>query len=258
VQRTTKPGTVSSLVLTLFVIATAFSPEYVGATDVLDVVQQMRAALEPGRDRRAALTIDVVNERGEQVRWSGHVYRMHGEPSRQKIVLEHPADLRGVTVTAVRRPGRLDLMRIHLPSIRRTREILKDIRGESFLWTDFNNEDIGLERLDYVRQTLDGTERVADRPCHRLVSIPQASWYYGRIVRYVDRRTHLPIRTEYFDPAGTLFKVRTLERIETIGGHPTPLRVVMEVPPADTRTVLSLSEVEYDVGLKADLFDADP
>jgi hypothetical protein len=32
----------------------------------------------------------------------------------------------------------------------------------------------------------------------------------------------------------------------------------MEVPPADTRTVLSLSEVEYDVGLKADLFDATP
>jgi hypothetical protein len=120
-RATTTSAAGNGLVLALLVTM-ALSPGSVGATDVLDVVQQMRAALEPGRDRRAALTIDVVNERGEQVRWSGHVYRMHGEPSRQKIVLEHPADLRGVTVTAVRRPGRLDLMRIHLPSIRRTRE----------------------------------------------------------------------------------------------------------------------------------------
>ena len=87
-------------------------------------------------------------------------------------------------------------------------------------------------------------------------SIPARSWWYGRIVHCVDKKDWLPRRTEYYDPSGLLYKVRRFDRVEMIAGHPTPLEITMEVVPAHTSTRLDLHEVEYDTGLRDDLFEA--
>jgi hypothetical protein len=61
------------------------------------------------------------------------------------------------------------------------------------------------------------------------------------------RLARLPVRfsLEDVDDAGDLCKVRTFDRIETIGGHPTPLRLKMDTVPAGTSSTLTLSGVTY-------------
>jgi len=53
-------------------------------------------------------------------------------------------------------------------------------------------------------------------------------------------------RTEYFDPAGLPYKVRTLEDVRTIDGHPTALRMRMRIVPDESESTLALSQVEYE------------
>lgn len=122
------------------------------------------------------------------------------------------------------------------------------MRGESFLGTDFNYEDLGLEELDFHQHSLRDEEKVNGRRCHRLESVPDDSWWYGRIVRFVDTKTYLPWRTEYYDPAGHLFKVRTLDRVERIEKLDIPTVITMHSVSLGTTTRVDFSDLRLNTG----------
>jgi hypothetical protein len=231
-------------------------PRLAAAADVTDVLDRMRRAAEPGRDMTARVELIMTNAHGERVRWDGEFYRISGASPSRRIVIDSPVDLRGVSVTVRRLAAGADRIRVYLPFVRRVREIDADRRGEPFLGTDFNYEDLGMEELEFEQHALRGEDEFDGRPCYRVESIPARSWWYGRIVRCIDKKDWLPRRTEYYDPAGLLYKVRTLGNVRSVAGHPTPLEITMEVVPAHTSTRLVLRDVEYDVGLRDDLFTA--
>jgi hypothetical protein len=232
----------------------ALVPTMARAIDVTDLLSRMRAATEPGRDMRATFELVLTNQNGERSEWGGQFYRTSGATARQRIVLESPVDLRGVCLTAERAaPGR-DSMRVYLPSIRRVRQIEQDMRGESFLGSDFNYEDLGFEQLEYAKHAIQGDGEVDGRPCYLVESDPDRSWWYGRIVRCIDKADYLPRRTEYFDPAGQRFKLRTFDRVEKIKGHPTPVQITMTALLSRTSSRIVLRDVEYDTGLDPGVF----
>jgi hypothetical protein len=134
------------------------------------------------------------------------------------------------------------------------RDITADMRGESFLGTDFNYEDLGLQSLDFQSQSIGGGKDSEGRDCYQLESVPQSGWWYGRIVRCVDRKTYLPLRTEYYDRTGVLWKIRTLEGVKTIHSHPTATHHDATVP-TKTSTRITLRNVAYDTGLADVLFE---
>jgi len=249
IRRHLAPRVLAALALLLFARPAA-------ATDVTDVLARMRRAIEPGRDMRASFELVMTNAQGERVRWGGQFYRLGGLQAKKRLVFDSPVDLRGVSVSVQRTDGARDRTRIYLPFVRRVREIESDMRGESFLGTDFNFEDLGLEELEFHEHALRGEEELHGRACWRVESVPDRSWWYGRIARCIDKKDYLPRLAQYYDPAGLLYKVRTFERVETIDGHPTPVDVLMEVIPGHTSSRLVLRDIEYDTGLQDELFVA--
>jgi hypothetical protein len=127
--------------------------------------------------------------------------------------------------------------------------------ARSFLGTDFNYEDLGLQALDFQQQSLADGKDPEGRDCYRLESVPQSGWWYGRIVHCVDRKSYLPLRTAYYDRAGVMWKIRTLEGVKTIKSHPTPTQITMQTVPTKTLTRITLSDIAYDSGLADLLFD---
>jgi len=137
------------------------------ATDVTDVLARMRRAIEPGRDMRASFELVMTNAQGERVRWGGQFYRLGGLQAKKRLVFDSPVDLRGVSVSVQRTDGARDRTRIYLPFVRRVREIESDMRGESFLGTDFNFEDLGLEELEFHEHALRGIPSRQDKTVGR-------------------------------------------------------------------------------------------
>ena len=228
-------------------------PAAATAIDVTDVLQRMRQASFAGKDMRANFTFDVVNAKGESVRWSGQYYRRNTPDERARLVFDSPLDLRGTEVTVV--GGRGDSRtRVYLPGLRRMREISGDMRGESFFGTDFNYEDLGLQSLDFQQQAVTEAKDPQGRAAYRVESVPQSGWWYGRIIRWVDRKSFLPLRTEYYDRAGVLWKIRTLDKVQTIGSHATATEITMQTVPTKTSTRIVLTDVAYDSGLGDALF----
>lgn len=242
------PAAVAALTLLLL-------PQRAWGVDVTDLLAHVRRALEPGHDMRARVEFVMTNPDGERVYWEGEFYRVGGPNPRKRFVLESPVDLRGVSVSVERLGPGTDRTRLYVPFLRRPREIEGDQRGEPFFGTDFNFEDLGLERLDFEEDAIRGEETVAGRPCYRVESTPSKIWWYGRIARDVDEKDWLPRRTEYYDPSGALYKVRTFDRIETIAGFLTPVEITMTAVPLHTSTRLVLRNVEYDTGLRDELVE---
>jgi hypothetical protein len=75
------------------------------------------------------------------------------------------------------------------------------------------------------------------------------------VTRCIDKKDYLPRRTEYYDPAGQLYKIRSIDRVERLEAYPTPVVITMDVVPTQTSSRISLSDVEYDVGLTEKLFE---
>jgi outer membrane lipoprotein-sorting protein len=128
------------------------------------------------------------------------------------------------------------------------------MRGEAFLGTDFNYEDLGFQYMEFQQHKLESYDEKA-RDCYRVASIPQEGWWYSRIVRCIDKKTFLPLRTEYYNRTGTLWKVRTLDGVKTIKSFPTASRITMQTVATGTQTSITLSEIQYDAGLPDALFE---
>ena len=225
------------------------------AADVVQVLERARKAAAPGKDMRATCDLEIVNAKGESVHWTGSYYRRNQPDRRARLVLENPVDLRGTEVVVAPGDDGRSATSIYLPSIRRTRTIRGDTRGESFLGTDFNYEDLGFQTLDFQEHKLAEHVDVEGRACLRVDSVPQAGWWYGRVSNCLDQKTYLPLRTEYYDRSGVLWKIRTLEGVKTIQGYPTATVITMQTVPAHTLTRITLSDVRYDTGLADVLFE---
>ncbi len=232
-------------------ILVMFAAQPAQGIDVSEVLTRTRNATEPGKDMKATAVFSIANERGEVVRWTGHLYRRSGPTSRFRIVFDDPIDLRGTEVAVERAGDGATKTQIYLPSLRRVRQIDADTRGESFLGTDFNYEDLGLQQLEYQQHRLKESK---DPACYHVESIPSRGWWYGRIDRCIDRKNYLPLRTEYYDRSGVLWKVRTLGGVKKIGGYPTATEIKMETIPQRTSTTITLSDIEYDTGIADSVF----
>jgi Outer membrane lipoprotein-sorting protein len=248
-----KSSLVMRLSLLSFTLLLCF-PIVTRADDVQSVLTRMRNAIAPGKDMRADFTMDMSNENGEISRWAGQYFRRGGSEDGLRLVFDSPLDLRGTAVTARVGADGKEHLRMFLPWIRRTRDLQGDMRGESFLGSDFNFEDLGLEHLDDWENELQADGKAGNRSCYTLVSKPSQGWWYGKVVRCIDKKTFLPLRTEYYDRANILWKVRSYDDIDTISGHPTAISITMRTIPTKTATTLTFKNVAFDTGLSAGLF----
>ena len=85
-------------------------------------------------------------------------------------------------------------------------------------------------------------------------SKPASGWWYGRVVRCIDKKNYLPLRTEYYDRSDVLWKVRTFEDVTSVEGHTMAKRITMATVPTHTSTTVTFTNVRYDTGLPARLF----
>jgi hypothetical protein len=79
---------------------------------------------------------------------------------------------------------------------------------------------------------------------------------YGRILTYIDQAQCVPVKTQFFNVNGELGKELIAERaeIKEIGNRFVPHRIVMYDREKNTRTELTVQDVEIDVKLSDGLF----
>ena len=225
--------------------------------DAKTIMKQMKEAFEPVRPSTRTVIVSV-SDMGQTLQFEGRVARKKlADGKRQVIVMTEPPDVRGTAllIAEPKDPSTPSVMWLYSPVIRRVRKLIPIDAYDHFLDTDFTYADLGYVRL-HDRYKYLGQADVNGTKTYKVdEKIPQEEWYYSHVVTYVSAVNKLPLKREYYDPAGALWKSEVFDHLTDIDGTPTVLHAMMNDVQAQTSTNLVVSEVRYDVDVPDSVFD---
>lgn len=146
-----------------------------------------------------------------------------------------------------------------LPSIERTVKIPPSMMSQSWMGSDFTNDDLVKQSsivTDYTHRLL-GTETVLGESCYKLELIPkpEAAVVWGKIILWVTKAHFLQRQTWFYDEDDELVNKMTFTDIQTMGGRQIPTR--LEMTPADepdNRTILIYEQAKFNIPIEDRFF----
>ena len=168
-----------------------------------------------------------------------------------------PNDIKGTGFLVLEHPGADDERFLYLPALGRVRRIAGEEKQDSFVGSDFTYEDIGGRELtDYTYAIADAAASWAGPqgktwPAWRLESRaknPTAT--YPRVVSTVLKDNFVVVAADNFNRRDEIAKTFEVRKLEQVSGIWTALELAMQDRRDRTRTEMSVTGAEYNVGLK--------
>jgi outer membrane lipoprotein-sorting protein len=146
-----------------------------------------------------------------------------------------------------------------IPSIERNIKMPPSMMNQSWMGTDFTNDDLVKEASileDYNHSflkevTIDGRE------CFKiqLLPKPKAAVVWGKVIMAIDKKDFMMLHVEYYDEDGALINTMHCTDIKMLGGRLLPAK--MEMIPANkkgNKTVLVYNSLIFDTPLDDSFF----
>jgi len=201
--------------------------------------------------------MDLVNPEGKVRKRDLSLLRKNASAAgEQKYILyfHNPPDVRGTSFLVWKYPARDDDRWLYIPAIRMVRRIAAKDRRSSFVGSDFTYEDISGRDIESDTHTVLREEKVDRKPCYVIQSVPQEEAEYTKKISWIDKKTFLPLKEEYYDKKGELYRVFTAEEIRDVKGFPTVTKRVMKNIKSGHSTEVSFTKVDYNIGVEDSLF----
>ncbi len=136
------------------------------------------------------------------------------------------------------------------PSIDRTIKLPPSMMSQSWMGSDFTNDDLVRENSileDYTHQ-LTGQQTIEGHLCHAIVLTPKpdAAVVWGKVLVWIDTVNYWMIRAEYYDEEDYLVNTMTTGDFRMLGGRLLPGR--MEMKPADkpgNSTIVTYNSIDF-------------
>ena len=138
-----------------------------------------------------------------------------------------------------------------IPSIERNIKLPPSMMGQSWMGTDFTNDDLvkHASLADDFTAAILGEDTLVGRNCARVLLIPkpEAAVVWGRILLWIDRKDLLMLKSEYYDEDNILVNTLVATEVKVLGGRLLPSR--LEMIPAGKKgqkTVLEYQSLVFD------------
>jgi len=132
-----------------------------------------------------------------------------------------PSDVANTSALTIQKEGDDDQW-LYLPVLRTSKRISASKKSDRFMGTEMSYEDLTnylSENENENQYELLGTELISDRNSYKISAIPlsNSNSQYSKRLMWIDKETHLLIKSEFFDKSGELLKVFTASDIKSIG-----------------------------------------
>jgi outer membrane lipoprotein-sorting protein len=233
------------------------------ASDVLDRVRQLADTTHKWSDRMQRFGLRIIDRRGgeRQRRMVIWVRKYPEDRLRTLVFFEAPADVRGVGLLQWADSHGVDRQWLYLPELKRVRQISGAARSESFAGTDFSYEDLTILsqlvewRDQDARSELLRTEGAGSEECYVIEFTPVTKELtYGKVTAWFRAEDLTVTRYAMYDRAGRLVKELWQSDFRRVGAIPTAFHLEVRNAQTSGRTIVDMSEVQYDTGLDDDLF----
>lgn len=248
--------------MTRLLIASAVAISFVAGASAQDtaewVARQVRER-NTGRDSRAEMRMRLFDRQGRVRERALTMLRLRGEKGtgdRALIRFTYPNDIRNTAFLVWEHPDAEDERFLYLPALGRVRRIAGQEKDQSFVGSDLSYEDIGGRDIaDYTYAfTADNVSWTAPdgtrHPAWLLESrAKDSNAEFPRSVSFVLKDGFIITAADVFNRRNERvkhFEAKKLERVEAIW---TVLDLVMSNERDGTRTELTISSIDYNVGL---------
>ncbi|WP_372792943.1 outer membrane lipoprotein-sorting protein [Lutibacter sp.] len=235
------------IIIFIMPLITAFSQNNLSAKDIVKKADDnMR-----GKTSQADITIKIIrptwSREMNMKAWSkGDDYSM--------ILVTSPAKEKGTVFLK-----RIKEVWNWIPSIERTIKLPPSMMSQSWMGTDFTNDDLVKEASSVVDydHTLLGKEIVLEKDCYKIEMIPKpsAAIVWEKVIVWIDTKDFLQLKAEFYDEDGELVNSMNSSAIKEMGGRKITSKI--EMFPVDKKgnsTVILYNDIVFDIPINDNFF----
>jgi len=205
---------------------------------------------------RATMKMTIVTSSGKERTFE---YESYSKDKGEKNLIRYvaPARVRGQALLMLNNAN--DIW-AYFPRTKRVRKLATHAKKQKMEGSDFSYEDMGASEAfitDFTAKRLKDEKKMG-HDCYKLELIRKkgSDSSYSRLVMWVDKGNFVPIVIDYYDEndPNLLLKTLIMSDIKVVDGVPTPMKMVMRNVIDNTRTVMEITSVEYNVKLDDEMF----
>jgi outer membrane lipoprotein-sorting protein len=171
--------------------------------------------------------------------------------SRAMLRFTAPPEIDGVTLLVVNHPDRASDQWMWTPAIQRDRPIALQDRATRFFGTGYSFEDVEERDVSQFDYKLAGSDVVDGAPCWKIESRPKESKssQYTLSVLSIRKDNYATAQIENYTQDKLVRRIHN-SGLQKVDGIWTPSTLEIEEPARQTRTVLKLENIRYNLPLK--------
>jgi len=215
------------------------------------------AAYYQGADGRSNVKMTIKDAGGSTREREFTVLRKNvteGGDQKFFVHFHQPSDVRRMTYLVWKHVGDQDDDRwLYMPALDLVKRIAAGDKRTSFAGSHFLYEDVSGRDINDDTHTLAET---TDKH-YVLKNVPKdpQSVEFASYTVWIDRTTFLPMKAEYVNDQGKVYRVVEALEVKTIDGFPTVVRSVARDVLGGGETVSEFSDIRYNIDLKDDVFE---
>ena len=241
--------TISSLLLAGF----AYAETPTSADEI--VAKANLAAYYGGADGRSEVRMIISDAQGREQRRQFTVLRRDVEDAGDQqflVVFSQPSDVRDTVFLVDKHVTRDDDRWLYLPGLDLVKRISAGDKRTSFVGAHYFYEDVSGRR-----PSEDSHELVETTDAFfvlRHVPVDPQTVEFASYVTWIDRETFLPMKIDYTNAAGDVYRRVEVLSVETFDGHPTVTTSRVSDLLSGGKTDMQFRYIAYDVGIPEDVF----
>jgi len=242
--------------LALLLCLVSIQPAAAGSPSVEEIVDRAnKVSYYAGDDGRAEVKMTITDGQGRVRNREFVILRKDVEDGGRQffyVYFERPSDVRRMVFMVHKFIDKDDDRWLYLPALDLVKRIAASDKRTSFVGSHFFYEDVSGRSITEDHHILKG-----ETDSHYLVdNTPKdpASVEFSRFTVWIDKKSFMPVKAEYFDKNGAKYRVVEALEIKEIQGFPTVVRSRVQDLASGGETVMEFRNIRYNLGLSDKIF----
>lgn len=255
----TKKGIILLCLALLLGMSSYIGPVYAQSAELTGYDIMIEVDNRPdGDDRTMTMNITLINKRGKTRERTVLSYsKDYGKDSKGLIYFKKPVDVKGTGFLSWEYddPSKDDDRWLYLPALKKVRRISGSSKSDYFMGTDFTYDDLGDRSVDEDNHELLREEKIDGNTCWVVESTPKnKDDMYSKVIKWIRQDALMPVKVEFYDKQDNLLKILTVSDVRKQDGFWTGFRMEMENIQEKHKTILEITKMHYNQGLKDNFF----
>lgn len=245
-------GAIAVMAIMAAVPAMAQAP----ALSVDEIIQKTNhAAYYQGKDGRARVKMAIKDKQGNVREREFTILRKNKDEKDEEqnffVYFQRPADVREMVFMVWKHVGKDDDRWLYLPALDVVRQIAASDKRTSFVGSSFYYEDVSGRGIS--EDTHELVETTNDYYVIKNTPKNPGSVEFDSYKMYIHKATFIPVKIEY-EKGGNVYRIGEALKVDDIQGYKTVTQSKMTDLNTGTETTLEYLKVEYDLGIKDEIY----